>query len=87
MEHPLLPPDATKEHMYFLLDRVADIYTIVHDPTDMFLVAYCLELGYPQYTAANILNVSESRITQRIGAIRQRLKDHYAKLRRGNPLQ
>lgn len=47
----------------------------------MFLVAFCYELEYKKSMAAEVLGLSNGSITNRLNAIKERLKNGYAKNR------
>lgn len=69
--HPLLPPNASRGEYQILMMGVINLYQKLDDPVDKFLVAFVFEAGYRQVVAANILQVSESAITQRIERIKK----------------
>jgi hypothetical protein len=79
--HYLLPIDATPEEQEFLEFSIANLYKSLSKKEDMFLVAFCYELGYKKSLAAEILGLSNGSITNRLTAIKERLKSGYAKNR------
>jgi DNA-directed RNA polymerase specialized sigma24 family protein len=78
-KHPILPEDATPEEIEFLEFSIVDLYRSLERKEDMFLVAFCYDLGYKKSLAAQILNLSNASITSRLQDIRDKLKNGYAK--------
>lgn len=77
--HPILPNDATPEEVEFLEFSLVDLYRSLERKEDMFLVAFCYDLGYKKSLAAQILGLSNASITSRLKEIKSRLKNGYAK--------
>jgi DNA-directed RNA polymerase specialized sigma24 family protein len=77
--HPILPTDATPEEVEFLEFSLVDLYRSLERKEDMFLVAFCYDLGYKKSLAAQILGLSNASITSRLKEIKRRLKNGYAK--------
>lgn len=74
-----MPSDATDEEVEFLEYSVVSLYRKVRDKEDMFLVAFCYDLGYKKSLAAEILGLSNASITARLQNIEKRLREQYAK--------
>lgn len=80
-KHPLLPSDATPEEVEFLEYSIVNLYKSLERKEDMFLVAFCYDLGYKKSMAAEILGLANSSITSRLKDIREKLKNGYAENR------
>lgn len=78
-KHPMLPEDATPEELEFLEYSVVNLYSKLLNKEDMFLVAFCFDLGYKKSLAAEILGLSNASITIRIKRIEEHLKSLYPK--------
>lgn len=80
-ENNILPPDATPEEVEFFNYSIVNLYSSLKNQEDMFLVAFCYELGYEKQMAAQILGLSPASITSRLKKIRSHLQGGYAKNR------
>lgn len=80
-KHPILPEDATPEEIEFIEYAVVNLYKSLERKEDMFLVAFCYDLGYKKSLAAEILGLSSASVTIRLKRIQDRLKEIYAKNR------
>lgn len=79
--HPLLPEDATPEEVEFLEYSIVNLYRSLETKENMFLVAFCYDLGYKKSLAAEVLGLSNASITSRLENIEIKLKELYAKNR------
>ncbi len=77
--HPLLPEDATPEEEEFWEFSIVSLYRSLERKEDMFLVAFCFDLGYKKTMAAQILGLSPASITSRIERLKNDLKKNYTK--------
>lgn len=70
--HPLLPPDYTKEEYLIIMHAIAQIYSQFSDE-DKFIICSVFECGYKHWVVADILGKERSYVSHRIRTIRQKL--------------
>lgn len=76
-----MPEDATPEEVEFLEYSIVNLYKSLERKEDMFLVAFCYDLGYKKSMAAEILGLANSSITSRLKEIQKKLRNGYAENR------
>lgn len=74
------PPDGFTQHeVVFMRDLVVQMYSVLGDTTDRFIVAMCVENGYNQEEVGQMLNISQAAVSKRlssaIGKIRKKHAD------------
>lgn len=60
----------------FLRQMVIDIYKILPNPEDKFIMLAIHDMGYPQEVVAEMLNTSQVTISIRIKSIKSFLRKH-----------
>lgn len=70
--HPLLPPDYTKEEYQILMYAIAQIYAQFTDE-DKFIICSVFECGYKHWVVAEMLGKERSYVSHRVKAIRTKL--------------
>lgn len=69
-----LPDDRTPEEVKILDAIMSDIYQMLDDPSDKFILAFCFHLGYGKEETARALGVSHVSVWKRIKKIQKLLE-------------
>lgn len=77
INHPLLPKDYTPEEYLIMSRSICNLYEILEDPTDKFLLAFVYELNYTQSMAAESLGKTDFWVSMRMTKIKKSLADRY----------
>jgi hypothetical protein len=82
-----LPNDcnSTERELYNYLtgrpkDYTIDVYKVIPDPIDKFLIAYVFELGNTRKEAEEALGLSKTTIWARLKRVRLELSKHFERI-------
>lgn len=72
-----MPKDYTPEEYLIMSRSICNLYEILEDPTDKFLLAFVFELNYTQSMAAESLGKTDFWVSMRMTKIKKSLADRY----------